>query len=300
MSHVIIAATVVAALAFVVGQIAAAEELCPGRTTVSLWPAGAPGMKAVEPEKIMPPTGDGITRVTNVSEPTITLFPAKGGVKPGPAVVVCPGGGYNILAFTHEGIEVAEWLNSIGVTAIILKYRVPGNREGAFQDVQRAFGLVRQKAGEWDIDPKRVGILGFSAGAHLSARASTDFEKRSYSRVDVADNLSCRPDFAMLIYPAYLANAELNGLADEFKVTQATPRTILIQTQDDSIKVENSILYYMALKRAKVPSELHVFPTGGHGYGLRPSAHAISKWPEFCQTWMKKTGLLDGVTGGKP
>ena len=238
------------------------------------------------------PSKDDIIRIGNVTKPNLTLYKTEKSEGPAPAVVVCPGGGYNILAINHEGTEIAEWLNSIGVTAILLKYRVPKNREGAFQDVQRAFRLSRQHAKDWNIDGNRIGIIGFSAGGHLSARASTGFETNSYEKVDKADELSCRPDFAMLIYPAYLTKKDYS-IADELTVTAKTPRTILIQTQDDGIPVENSIYYYLALKKAKVPSELHVFPAGGHGYGMRPSKHAVSKWPRLCETWMEKNDILN-------
>lgn len=263
----------------------------PSRPTFDLWPGMAPGQTNVL-EGTEKPSKDTIIRLGDVTRPNLTLYRVDKSDKAVPAVVVCPGGGYSILAMNLEGTEIAEWLNSIGVTAILLKYRVPNNRHGAFQDVQRAFRLARQNAKDWNIDPNRIGIIGFSAGGHLSARASNGFETKSYDPVDKADELSCRPDFAMLIYPAYLTTKDCS-IVEELPITSNTPRTILIQTQDDGIPVENSIYYYLALKKAKVPSELHIFPCGGHGYGLRPSKNAVSTWPKLCEVWLQKNGLLN-------
>jgi hypothetical protein len=204
---------------------------------------------------------------------------------------------YSILAFDLEGTEVCQWLNSVGVTAVLVKYRVPARKgleryTAPLQDAQRALGVVRSHAADWHIDPKRVGIMGFSAGGHLSAAASTRFEKRDYEPVDEADQLSCRPDFAMLIYPAYLVHGEGPELAPELTVTSNTPPTFIVQTEDDHIKVENSIYYYLALKKAKVPTEMHLFPKGGHGYGLRESENAVTTWPKLAGEWMRKLGVL--------
>ena len=259
--------------------------------TVDIWPGTPPGHVTKEPEKTQPDRGDNIVRLTNVSKPTLTIYRPEGVKSVTPAVVVCPGGGYQILAMNHEGTEVAEWLNTLGVTAFVLKYRVPKNRAGALQDIQRAMRLVRANAGAWRIDPKRLGVIGFSAGGHLCARLSTGFNTPAYDPIDEADTQSCRPDFAMLLYPAYLTKGD--RVADELRVTAETPRTILIQTQDDRIRIENSVFYYLALKKAGVPSELHAYPTGGHGYGMRPSEHAVSQWPRLCATWMDKAGILD-------
>ncbi len=261
------------------------------RPVFDLWPGMAPGQTNML-EGTVKPAKDDIIRLGDVTKPNLTLYRADKPGKAATAVIVCPGGGYSILAMNLEGTEIAEWLNSIGITAIILKYRVPNNRAGAFQDVQRAFRVARQNAGDWNIDPNRIGVIGFSAGGHLSARASNGFDTKSYDPVDKADELSCRPDFAMLIYPAYLTSKDFS-IVEELPITSKTPRTILVQTQDDGIPVENSIYYYLALKKAKVHSELHVFPCGGHGYGLRPSKNAVSSWPELCEVWMQKNGLLD-------
>lgn len=280
-----------------------------GKATVSasipLWPGAAPGDKGdigVEKDTTPPDPNvsakDYIVRLGNVSQPTITVYrPAKEKAT-GAAVVVCPGGGYQILAMNLEGTEVCEWLNSIGVTAVLLKYRVPvraglEKHTAALQDAQRAVGLVRSRAKEWGIDVKRIGILGFSAGGHLSAALSTNYEQRTYPAVDAADKESCRPDFTVLIYPAYLTEAEGSmNVAPELKVTANTPPAFLAMTEDDPIHVECAFAYALALKKAKVAVELHVYPTGGHGYGLRPSPNGVSHWPERAAEWMKTQGLL--------
>ncbi|HLK58244.1 MAG TPA: alpha/beta hydrolase [Chthonomonadaceae bacterium] len=273
--------------------------------TLPLWPGTVPGEKGdIGEEKDTTPVDksgkrqDDIIRLGNVSHPTITIYRPPHAKDTGAAVVVCPGGGYSILAMNLEGSEVCTWLNSMGVTGILLKYRVPG-REGlekhtaALQDAQRALGIVRHRAKEWGIDPKRIGILGLSAGGHLSATASTNFEKRTYPTVDEADKESCRPDFTVLIYPAYLTlKNDLTRLAPEIKVTSETPPTFLAMTEDDSVHVENVFVYGLALKNAGVPFELHVYPTGGHGYGLRPSENEVSHWPQRVERWLTTQGWL--------
>ncbi len=274
-------------------------------TTIPLWPQGVPGQAvSVGEERDMTKPKDGrvagkpVIRIGNVSTPTITVFRPEKAKDTGATVVVCPGGGYNILAWDLEGTEVCEWLNSIGVTGVLLKYRVPRRSEGEphlapLQDAQRALGLVRSKAEEWGIDPKRVGILGFSAGGHLSAMASTSYQERTYPRVDAADEQNCRPDFTILLYPAYLVSKEQpTQLAPNVKVDAQTPPAFLIHAQDDKISVENSIFYYLGLKNANVPAELHLFPTGGHGYGLRQSEHAVTGWPKLAEQWMRNRGIL--------
>ena len=200
-----------------------------------------------------------------------------------------------------EGTEVCDWLNSIGSTAVLLKYRVP-TRKGdeqhiaPLQDAQRAMSLIRAHASEWGVNPKRVGILGFSAGGHLSAVTSSQYEKRAYEAVDNADQQSCRPDFTVLIYPAYLMlKGEENKLRPELIVNSNTPPTFILQTQDDGIGVGNSLGYAMALQKAKVPLELHIYPKGGHGYGLRRTDRPVTLWPQVAEAWMKQIGVL-----GKP
>ena len=241
--------------------------------------------------------GRRVTRIGNVSEPTLTLYkPEK--ESNGAAVVVFPGGSYRILAIDLEGTEVCDWLTSIGVTCILVKYRVPDTgpypkSAAALQDAQRALGLVRSHAAEWKIDPQRIGVLGFSAGAHLSAALSTHFEKRLYDRVDDADQLSCRPDFQVIVYPGYLALAEQNfALNPEIHVTEQTPPTFIVQAEDDPVHVENATVYFLAFKNAKVPAELHLYAEGGHGYGLRRTALPVTSWPQSVETWLHTMHVL--------
>ncbi len=272
--------------------------------TMSIWPGTPPGEKANMPPEYnvnaagtKQMAGRPYIRLTNVSTPTITLY--KPTVKnTGAAVVVFPGGGYQILSMDLEGTEVCDWLNQIGVTCVLLKYRVPDSgpypkSAAALQDAQRAMGLVRQHAAEWGIDPHRVGVLGFSAGGFLSAAVSAIYDKRVYDRVDAADELSCRPDFAVVLYPGYLALAEQNFAPNpEIHPTADTPPTFLLQAEDDPVHVENAVTYFMELKKAKVPAELHVFAQGGHGYGLRPRDLPIMGWPKLVETWLHTIKVL--------
>jgi acetyl esterase/lipase len=248
---------------------------------------------AAGPERAEPARGDDVRRVTNVGRPTMTVYPVAKAARPTPAVLVCPGGAYRILAIDKEGTEIAAWLNSIGVAAAVLKYRVPDNREGALQDAQRAMGLLRGAAKDWNIDPGRVGVMGFSAGGHLAARLSTNHQKRAYATVDAADRLSCRPDFTVLVYPAYLFNKERpREVVDEVVVTAATPPAFLVQTQDDLAHVDSSVAYYLALKKAGVRAEMHLFPAGGHGYGLRGDRRPAAEWPKLCEGWLRENGVV--------
>lgn len=271
-----------------------------------LWPQGAPGEKGnLGEEKDLTKPGDGLVagqsviRLGNVSQPTITVSRPSHATDTGAAVVVCPGGAYHILAMDLEGTEVVQWLNSIGVTGVLLKYRVPARParpryEAPLQDAQRALGLVRQHAAQWGLDPKRIGVMGFSAGAHLAATLSNNYDQRSYPPLDAADQTSCRPDFVMLVYPAYLTvEKEGDKLAPELNVTACTPPTLLVQAEDDPVRVENSLFYYLALKQAKVPAEMHLYAKGGHGYGLRPSAQTITTWPARAERWLRSLGVLE-------
>lgn len=271
---------------------------------ISIWPGDAPGeVKGEVGEEVPKPNRPGskkIIRLGNVTKPTISLFPAPKEKANGAAVLVCPGGGYSILAYDLEGTEICEWLNSIGVTGILLKYRVPRrkNREkhdAPLQDSQRAIGIVRANAKDWGIDPKRIGILGFSAGGHLTATTLTNYDKRTYDRIDASDDLSSRPDFGVLIYPAYLVDNETKSkLEPEIKVTKDTAPCFFAHAGDDRIPAEGSVQMYLALRRAGVKgSELHVYPKGGHGYGLRASDHPVVAWPDRTSAWMKAIGLLE-------
>ncbi len=283
------------------GTALAAEVSAP----IPLWPHGAPGEKGdLGEEKDLSKPNEGLVagkpliRLANVTKPTMTIYRPTPEKNTGAAVVVCPGGGYGILALDLEGTEICEWLNSFGVTGILLKYRVP-KRAGlekhtaALQDAQRAMGLVRQGAKEFGIDPQRIGILGFSAGGHLSAAASTIYEERTYEAIDAADAVSCRPDFAVLVYPAYLTIKEAQDkISPELKITAQTPPTFIVMTADDPLRLETALFYSLALQHAKVPVELHIYPTGGHGYGLRPTKETVTTWPKRVEEWMQGRELL--------
>jgi acetyl esterase/lipase len=275
-----------------------------GLTTLPLWPGAAPGPSTTTgPEEDQakatdkPIAGRPIIRLGNVSVPTLTVYPAKG-KSTGAGVVVFPGGGYSILAIDLEGTEVCDWLTSRGVACLLVKYRVPGTgpypkSAAALEDAQRAVGMVREHAAEWKIDPKRVGVLGFSAGGHLAAAVSTHYETRLYPRVDAADDLSCRPDFAVVVYPGYLAIEEKGmEFTADIPVTKETPPTFLVQAEDDPVHVENAVEYFMALKKAGVESELHVYSKGGHGYGLRRTELPVTGWPDLVDVWMKTIGVV--------
>jgi acetyl esterase/lipase len=273
--------------------------------TIPLWPNGAPGAPPAHPggEADMTTAKDNLIagkpliRLGNVSVPTLTVYPPKT-PNTGAAIVVFPGGGYNILAIDLEGTEVCDWLNSAGITCVLVKYRVPGTgpypkSDAALQDAQRAMGIVREHAAEWHIDPKRIGVLGFSAGAHLSAAISTHYDKRLYDAVDAADQLSCRPDFALIIYPGYLALADKDFAPNpEINPTADTPPTFIVQAEDDPVHVENATVYFLQLKKAKVPAELHIYAEGGHGYGLRPTKLPVTTWPQTAQIWLHTIGIL--------
>jgi acetyl esterase/lipase len=212
-------------------------------------------------------------------------------------VIVFPGGGYNILAYDLEGTEVCEWLNRTGVACVLLKYRVPNTgpypkSEAALQDAQRAVGVVREHASAWKIDAKRVGVLGFSAGGHLAAALASHSAARLYRPVDGAESLSCRPDFQMLIYPAYLS--EIDGsldLAASVKPPADAPPTFLVQAEDDPIHVENALAYFAALKRRGISAEMHLYANGGHGYGLRPTRLPVTAWNIYAARWFESIGI---------
>jgi acetyl esterase/lipase len=267
---------------------------------IELWPGIAPGEKGNigEEQDTTKPTdhlvaGKPVIRLGNVSKPTITIYRPPAAKDTGAAVMVCPGGGYHILALDLEGTEVCEWLNSLGFTGVLLKYRVP-KRTGlekhtaALQDAQRALGIIRDRSREWGINPKRIGVLGFSAGGHLAAGLSNNSESRSYPKVDDSDATSCRPDFTLLIYPAYLTVKEANDkIAPELNVMSNTPPTFIAMTADDPLRVETALFYAAALRKAKVPLELHIYPTGGHGYGLRSSKDLVTTWPQRAADWLQ-------------
>lgn len=297
----------VASIALVCRILGAQQAVWPAshdQLTIPVWPGEVPGAKQNPPAESTTPTGKEhliagwpVLIEADVSTPTLTLYPPKG-LNSGVAVVVFPGGGYHILAIDLEGQEVCEWLNSVGITCVLLRYRVPDSgpypkSAAALQDAQRAVGLVRLHATEWHIDPSRVGVLGFSAGGHLVAAVSTHFEKRLYDPVDGADKLSCRPDFAVLVYPAYLTIEDKNFALDpEIQPGASTPPSFIVQAEDDPFHVENAVAYFLALKAVKVPAELHVYAEGGHGYGLRITALPVTTWPHSVETWLHTIKVL--------
>lgn len=269
---------------------------------IFIWPQDAPNEEKGEvgpEEKKSPKDKNDVLRISNVSRPSITVFPADPKLANGSAVMVCPGGAYNILAYEHEGLDVCEWLNSFGVTAILLKYRVPRRQgrekhEAPLQDAQRAIGLIRKDAKRWNINPGKIGILGFSAGGNLAIMASTSFKVRTYEKLDQADEFSCRPDFAILIYPAYLVDRkDRQKLFPEIKVSSDCPPAFFAHSGDDHVPAEGSALLYLALEQAGVVgNELHLYPFGGHGYGMRKSENFVSTWPIRAQEWMGAMGWL--------
>ncbi|MEG9437936.1 alpha/beta hydrolase [Edaphobacter sp. HDX4] len=283
-----------------------------GHKQVQIWPGAIPDAAPITgPETVKIDAKDLVggkpwTYINNVSVPTMTVYSPKG-TNTGAAVVVFPGGGYQILAIDLEGTEACDWLNFRGITCVLLKYRVPGEgklpKSGAYpsspialEDAQRALGLVRFHAVEWHIDPHKVGVLGFSAGGHLVAATSVHSEKRIYQEVDAADRESCRPDFAIAIYPGHLSMAD-NSIAlnpdIRSHITRQTPPTFLLQNEDDNVdRVEDSLSYYVGLKRAGVPVEMHLYAHGGHAFGLRRTKLPVTAWPELVETWLIGIGVL--------
>lgn len=299
----------VAALTF---SVRAAEPV-----TMDVWPGNAPGAPGNVGEEKWEATSKAPdakpNKVSNVTHPTLTVYRPEAAKDTGVAVIVCPGGGYRMLMMDYEGSDCAKSLNSIGVTGIVLKYRVPAP-EGqpkhgpALQDAQRAISLVRSKAAEWHLKADRIGIMGFSAGGHLTAAASTTFDKRTYDAIDAADQVSCRPDFAVLVYPggvvqkkegaAPAADGTFNGaLSPEIRVTEKTPQAFLVMAHEDRVNSENCIFYYLALKQAKVPAEMHIYAAGAHGFGMRPGKLPANAWPARCEEWMRTQKILPAAEG---
>jgi len=295
------------------GAQTSAWQPAPGHTQIAIWPGAAPDAQpvtgpetATTREKDHLVAGKPWTYVEHVSRPTITVY-SPAGKNTGAAVVVFPGGGYWILAIDLEGTEVCDWLTAKGITCVLLKYRVPGSglepRSGpypkslvALEDAQRAVGLVRFHAAEWHIDPHKIGVLGFSAGGHLVAAISTHFEHRLYQAVDAADKESCRPDFAVGVYPGHLSLAD-NSIALNpdiaSHISSRTPPTFLLQNEDDHVdRVEDSLSYYAALKKAGVPVEMHLYAEGGHAFGLRRTKFPATAWPQLVETWLQSIGVV--------
>jgi acetyl esterase/lipase len=290
----------------------------PGHVQVPIWPKAVPDALAhPKPETSGPPAGkQWWPRANDVSIPTMTVYAPKGR-NTGVAMVVFPGGGYRMLAMDLEGTEVCDWLTSRGITCVLLKYRVPGSGPWwdpeknkrvypkvftAVQDAQRTLGLVRLHAAEWHVDPHKIGVIGFSAGGHLAASVSTRFDKRIYPLVDAADKLSCRPDFAVVVYPGHLWLHEDDDedtrpqedlrLRPDIHPRSDTPPTFLLQAEDDTVDgVDQSLAYYVGLKKAGVPTEMHLYAQGGHAFGLRPNKFPVAQWPKLVETWLGTIGM---------
>lgn len=250
------------------------------------------------------------TVVRDVAVPTITLYKPRENPS-GTSMIVYPGGGYNLLAIDLEGSEICEWLNAVGITAILVKYRVPTPKTGpyreslqALQDAQRAISMVRAKSKEFELNPSKIGVIGFSAGGHLVAAVSTSFTKRSYPRQDAIDDVSCRPDFAVPVYPGHITLHDPNAsgpkakskdlaINPNIKVSKTTPPAFIVQAQDDMIDdARNSLGYFLALKDASVPAELHMFSHGGHAFGLRKETLPIAEWSNLLVRWLKHMKFL--------
>ena len=293
---------------------ASAWQPAAGHTQMPIWPGAIPDVwPDSESESVhaapTPVAGKPWTYVWHVSRPTLTVYSPQG-KNTGAAVVVFPGGGYQILAIDLEGTEVCEWLTSKGITCVLLKYRVPHSGPSfqrdcncwinpkpapALEDAQRALGLVRQHAAEWHIDPHKIGVLGFSAGGHLVAAISNAYQRRLYPPVDAADRESCRPDFAVAVYPGHLWMREKGpyGFNPDILVTRDTPPTFLLQAETDSVdNVNQSLVYYTALKDAGVPTEMHLYADGGHAFGLRRTKDPITEWPQLVEKWLKTIGII--------
>jgi acetyl esterase/lipase len=272
---------------------------------VKLWPEGAPEKAGVlaEPEKVLPPKGDGdVLRITNVYEPTLSVY--KPDHPNGTAVVVCPGGGYGILAMEHEGTQVCEWLNSLGVTAVLLKYRVPVRQFvpgfEPLQDAQRAMGILRKRAAEWGIDPKRIGILGFSAGGHLAVMTALHANERQYRADPQWDGGDATPDFLIPIYPAYLVSkTDFFNLTPLCKPTEKAPPACFIHAHDDKGQTSpsGSALLYLEYKKLGISAELHISSVGGHGFGMKRSGNPVNEWPQRVAEWMRVSGYLGRLAG---
>ena len=255
---------------------------------IHLWPGKVPGeIKEKKGPVTAASENDNIIRLSEVTDPAVEVFLPDKSVKNGAAVIVCPGGGYHILAYDLEGTEVAAWLNKNGYAAFVLQYRVPDKKAGALQDVQRALRILRKNAAKYGVDTEKIGVMGFSAGGSLTARASTLFNQHTYSPVDKTDSLSCRPSFAMLIYPAYLDQGPAFSLTPELQLSKNVPPVFIFQTADDEYG-NSAIIMAQALRNENLPVELHLLPGGGHGYGLRPGNIAAETWPGLAEKWLKQ------------
>jgi len=284
---------------------------------LNLWPGKVPGDVGITGDekfielkmngKNYEVAGKPTKWLTNVTKPSITVYPAPKDRDSGVAMLICPGGGYHNLGWDVEGEEVAAWLNSIGVTGIILKYRCPRRAGdvkgepplGPLMDAQRAVSMVRNHAKEWGIDPGKIGMVGFSAGGHLVGATATNFEKRTYEPIDDVDKISCRPDFAVMLYSGYFKVKDKEELSPTIHITANAPPMFLVHASDDTISdSDNSVTMYLAMKRAGVSAELHLYATGGHGFGVRKIEHPCVTWTDRLVEWMGKQGILKGVGKG--
>lgn len=279
----------------------------PAPQILNVWPAVAPGETKVLPPEADTTKADGqkvggrrLIRLGNVSTPQLAVYRPSQDKDTGASVIICPGGGFNILAYDLEGTEVAAWLNAIGVTGIVLKYRVPARDpqqrwKAAVQDAQRAVSLVRSRAAEWKLDPQRIGILGFSAGGSAAGLTALFGQSRQYDASDAIDQVSSRPDFALLIYAAYFVERGQTALNPNLPVTitKDAPPMFFVHAFDDGIPVQNALLLAAELKKVNVPAEVHVYDVGGHGYGLRPVPELpVTTWPKRAEEWLARRGLL--------
>ena len=298
----------------ITGHIGAADK----PRVVSLWPGKAPdepGTIGAETVRMSPKLDrkqvevtESTRLITNVTKPTLTIYRPAKDKDTGTAVVICPGGGYWNLYWQLEGEEVAAWLNSLGITGIILKYRVPRRPDEPrgeparrpLQDAQRAISLIRSKAREWGIAPDRIGMVGFSAGGHLAAATATNFEKRTYKPIDTIDKISCRPDFAILVYSGYLKAKDKDELAPGLRIPKGTPPMFLAHGGEDLISSPaHSVVMYLALKRAGVPAELHIYAKTAHDFGVRQSDRPYSTWTRSCAEWLRDQGFLGNPSARK-
>jgi acetyl esterase/lipase len=261
---------------------------------IELWPEQVPGQtEAKAPPVISGNDRGNVTRLEKVTNPALVVYEAEPALRNGAAVIICPGGGYSILAIDKEGYEVAEWLSGLGYTAFVLQYRVPKNKTGALQDAQRAIRYVRGMSAQWKLETNKIGLLGFSAGGSLSARASTQYLEQLYDPIDQYDRLPARPDFSVLIYPAYLDLGVNLSITPYLFVDQPTPPMFLFVAADDPY-ANSSLVMSAALRAKKIPFELHILPAGGHGFGMRPGNRAAESWPTYCEEWLELTVLNVG------
>ena len=276
---------------------------------VLLWPGKTPGDVGIaDQEKSYtyqsPILGEPTRLITNVTQPSLTIYPPAEAANTGTAMLICPGGGYHNLFWELEGEEVAAWLNSLGMTGIILKYRCPRRPGdvrgepplGPLLDAQRAVSLVRSRAGEWGIDPRKIGMVGFSAGGHLALATATRFEKRTYEAIDTIDEVSCRPDFAVMCYSGYLKLKDKDEVPPGITIPAGTPPIFLAHSTDDKISdPANSVVMYLALQRAQVPVELHIYASGDHDFGVRQNGKLPASWTRLCTNWLSSHELFQPV-----